>query len=65
MRFVQGGKKEGLHGNAAPFKIQYPMKNRIRKYRLFCSIKAGFDELTELVDEMMAALMARHHRIKY
>jgi hypothetical protein len=34
------------------------MKNRIRKYRLFFSIKAGFDEWTNLVDERMADSMA-------
>jgi hypothetical protein len=45
--------KKGLHRNAAPFKIQYPMKNRIRKYCLTAVFKAAFDERTDLFDKRM------------
>ncbi len=47
------GQKKGLHRNAAPFKIQYPMKNRRRKYSLAAAFKVSFDEQRYLFDERM------------
>jgi hypothetical protein len=51
--YLWGCIKKGLHRNAAPFKIQYPMKNRRLKYNPALVFKAAFDERTDLFDKRL------------